>query len=297
MFNVYHCEKKKEQFVVISNKSKSTKAEISLHRGGSLSNLMVNHKKIITDLEPLAYEKTYASSILFPFANRVNYGNYSFLGKNYQLDCNEKKNENALHGLVYDKKFKIVNEIINENYVEIKLLYEITNAHKGFPYSFKIELSYKLHESSLKINLNISNLGNEIFPFTVGWHPYFHIDDFNKSELIFDSKERLDSDKRNITTKISNFKTPKPWQLNNLNFDDAFIISNNKISLKTNYYTMNLTSSEKNNFLQIYTPKKTNAIAIEPMTGVSDSFNNEIGLKQLKPNNEYRIGWLLEVVS
>ena len=155
MFNVYHYEKKKEQFVVISNKSRSTKAEISLHRGGSLSNLMVNHKKIITDLGPLAYEKTYASSILFPFANRVNYGNYSFLGKNYQLDCNEKKNENALHGLVYDKKFKIVNEIINENYVEIKLLYEITNAHKGFPYSFKIELSYELHESSLKINLNI----------------------------------------------------------------------------------------------------------------------------------------------
>jgi aldose 1-epimerase len=52
-----------------------------------------------------------------------------------------------------------------------------------------------------------------------------------------------------------------------------------------------LTSSEKENFLQLYTPINTNAIAIEPMTGISDSFNNKIGLKELLPDECYGIEW------
>jgi len=56
-----------------------------------------------------------------------------------------------------------------------------------------------------------------------------------------------------------------------------------------------LTSSEKENFLQLYTPMNTNAIAIETMTGVSDSFNNKIGLKELSPRKNYDIEWVITV--
>ena len=39
----------------------------------------------------------------------------------------------------------------------------------------------------------------------------------------------------------------------------------------------------------------TNAIAIEPMTGVSDSFNNKIGLKELSPGQCYGIEWQVNI--
>jgi aldose 1-epimerase len=39
----------------------------------------------------------------------------------------------------------------------------------------------------------------------------------------------------------------------------------------------------------------TNAIAIEPMTGVSDSFNNKIGLKELSPGQCYEIEWQVNI--
>ena len=70
-------------------------------------------KKIITDLAPLDYEKTYASSIMFPFANRINNGKYTFMGGEFQLYCNEKESNNALHGLIYNKKFDLIKTLIN----------------------------------------------------------------------------------------------------------------------------------------------------------------------------------------
>jgi len=47
--------------------------------------------------------------------------------------------------------------------------------------------------------------------------------------------------------------------------------------------------------LQAYTPPRLNTIAIEPTTGVSDSFNNNIGLQTLEPNKEYRITWKINI--
>jgi len=44
-------------------------------------------------------------------------------------------------------------------------------------------------------------------------------------------------------------------------------------------------------FLQLFTPPKKNIIAIEPTTGISDSFNNKIGLQILEPDETYTIDW------
>jgi len=72
-------------------------------------------------------------------------------------------------------------------------------------------------------------------------------------------------------------------------------IKETSIEFYTPEYDLVLTSSEKENFLQLYTPMNTNAIAIEPMTGVSDSFNNKIGLKELFPGKNYDIEWVIVV--
>jgi len=47
--------------------------------------------------------------------------------------------------------------------------------------------------------------------------------------------------------------------------------------------------------LQLYTPKDLSLIAIETMTGVSNSFNNKIGLKTLKPDQIYSVTWSVKL--
>ena len=41
----------------------------------------------------------------------------------------------------------------------------------------------------------------------------------------------------------------------------------------------------------MYTPPGFSIIAIEPMTGISNSFNNKIGLQVLQPSESYSLSW------
>ena len=63
----------------IKNHDNSLYGKIYLDRGASLQELMLNNQVIIGDLSPLTYDVTYASSILFPFANRIKDGIYTFI--------------------------------------------------------------------------------------------------------------------------------------------------------------------------------------------------------------------------
>ena len=86
-----------------------------------------------------------------------------------------------------------------------------------------------------------------------------------------------------------------PLSLRKRIFDDAFVLEHPEVKFFTPEYDLVLKSSEKESFLQLYTPMNTNAIAIEPMTGVSDSFNNKIGLKELSPGQCYEIEWQISI--
>jgi aldose 1-epimerase len=88
----------------------------------------------------------------------------------------------------------------------------------------------------------------------------------------------------------------EPFLIEDKTLDDCFAIDSNEIVFETPQYSFALKSSEKNSFLQLYTPPHPNAIAIEPTTGISDSFNNGVGLKTLKPNDTYYINWNLKII-
>jgi aldose 1-epimerase len=295
MYNIRHIQNAQNQldFIEIENLSKSSFARICLNDGGSLKELNLNYHHVIKDLSPLSYNKTYASSVLFPFANRIKDGRYEFDGTIYQFDINEPDNNNALHGLVYNKPFELIDEKITETYAVVKLVYHEKLKDKGFPFTYSIYLEYILGENSLDFSVEIKNTGIKPFPFTLGWHPYFLSDDLCNSTFIFDSSSKLKLDDRNITEGIVPNDKTVGFKVNDQFLDDCFILESNTVLFSTPSYILTLKSSENECYLQLYTPPHPNTIAIEPTTGVSDSFSNGIGLKTLHPDDTYSIKWNL----
>ena len=291
MFRIENIQSTIENVIELIDSKNGTKARINLSYGASIDELVFNNIKVITNLKPLDHKKTYPSSILFPFANRIKEGKYAYEGQNYNLDCNEKEANNALHGLVYDKTFTVEEKKQFDDEVEIKLFYEELNPPIGYPFKFRIELLYKLTKDTLILKTNIINIDQKKFPFTLGWHPYFNSIDLDMSEIEFSSTKKIKSNKNNISVGVEPFESEMPLSLSKKLFDDAFILEQPEVKFFTPEYDLVLTSSEKENFLQLYTPINTNAIAIEPMTGISDSFNNKIGLKELLPDECYGIEW------
>ena len=273
----------------------TTKAQISLNQGGRLSDLVFEDIQVLADFDASTYENNYASSILFPFVNRIKDGKYSFNNLKYKLNCNEVDKNNALHGLVYNKTFVYKKKALTLNDAAVTLQYKDTGKHQGFPFKFDIELTYTLNKKGIIVSVNITNKDKKIFPFSLGWHPYFQSKNLENSRLNFSGKKKYVFDKQQIISGTTDLNIELPFQLKAVKLDDCYLLKTNEIDFSTPEYHFKITSTSKENFLQLYTPKTCNVIAIEPMTGIADNFNNKIGLQTLQPNETYNIKWLMAI--
>lgn len=296
MYTINHIENPDRDlnYLEISNNTHSNFAKIHLSQGASLQELIINNCLLIEDLSPLDYKETYASSVLFPFANRIKDGVYTFENNAYQFSINEVDRNNALHGLVYNKNFEVLDTKLTESFASVKLSYNEHNQSIGFPFEYSIQLEYILSKSKLDLKVSITNSSTKTFPFTLGWHPYFISKNLNESYLKFNSSKQLVFDNRMITSKTEDIETSS-IKIENKQLDDCWFLDDTKVIFETPDYDLKILSTEKNSFLQAYTPPRKNTIAIEPTTGVSDSFNNKIGLKTLKPNKTYELTWTLKL--
>ena len=234
---------------------------------------------------------------MFPFVNRVDDGKYRFNNEEYFLNINEPEQNNAIHGLVYNKEFLVDSKEISSNEAIISLTYIETKKQKGFPYKYQIELKYKLTATSLALSINVTNIDEKAFPFTIGWHPYFYSSDLSKSTISFKSGKTIEMNDKSITEKVIDKKQDNQLILNHKNFDDCYGLASNVILFKTPDYSFELTSNEQNSYLQIYTPAAFSMVAIEPQTGISDSFNNKEGLKFLDKDKKYNITWQVNLIN
>lgn len=127
---MFKINQNKIAFLELKNTAETSKASICLDQGGRLQSLTFNTLEIIKELPSFEYKNSYASSILFPFANRIEAGKYTFQEKEQQLPCNESS-KNALHGLVYNKKFELIEKQENSNYCSVTICYKETKKAKA----------------------------------------------------------------------------------------------------------------------------------------------------------------------
>ena len=294
MFHIFTVIKDGLPIIRLQNSDKATTAIINLEQGGRLQELTLLGKSIMKEIPDFNYNASYASAVLFPFANRIENGKYTFNNTKFQLDCNEK-GLNALHGLVYNKKFKIVHKIESSSYASVTIAYKELEESLGFPFKYNIHLTYTLTNDELSLSVTIKNTDINPFPFTLGWHPYFLSHDLKNSSLSFNSAKKIKFNKNLITQKVIDEKTEKAFKIENKQLDDCFILNSNTIGFKTPNYQLEISTNQIENYVQLYTPENLPLIAIEPMTGVSNSFNNSIGLRVLLPNRSYSLKWNVKI--
>ncbi|MAD96056.1 MAG: hypothetical protein CMB99_01895 [Flavobacteriaceae bacterium] len=290
-----HKFKKEDQTLVEINKSDELYVLINLSEGGRLQSYALNKVDIIKEMDDFPYSKSYASSLLFPFVSRTENGEYTFEGESHQLDRNDPEGINALHGLVYNKTFELVDVDQSNSEIKVQLRYLETNKPKGFPHDYELFVNYTFSKDGMSLEMRVQNISETRFPFTIGWHPYFYMPDRAKNALSFDSDQTVLFDEKLITKEIVDREIPKKILLENQSFDDCFILKGNKASFETPQYSIDFRSSAKENFLQIYTPPNSPIIAIEPMVGLSNSLNNGIGLQVLQPQEAYEIQWTMNI--
>lgn len=254
---------------------------------------IIDHYANETDLQS-TLNRSYKSSKLSPFVCRIPDGKYEWGGKQFEF-ATRFMDGSAIHGLLFNKAFKVTDEFSDDQRASVRLKYHYKKEDPGYPFEYTCEVLYTLlPENTLQVETTLLNLSEETIPMADGWHPYFTLgNSINDYELQMASDAMLEFDDKLIPTGKQlhepSFTSANP--LGDRFLDNCFLLQvepespvcvlRNPINGISLYFYTNSNYP----YLQIYTPDHRKSIAIENLSSAPDSFNNGMGLKAIAPRH------------
>jgi aldose 1-epimerase len=265
------------------------------HNGAFIN--IIDHYDSKTDFSDNVTSKGFKSCKLSPFACRINNATYEFGEKEYHIE-KFLLNGSALHGLLYDAAFTILEQFADESSAGVTLKFAYAGSDKGYPFHYDCLVAYHLKkDNELTIVTEIINKDQGLIPIQDGWHPYFSfggkIDDL---QLEFQSREILVFDEALLPTgemlpylEFGSLKQIGDAVFDNcftVNFADPMPIGCQPVCVlrdPVKNLQVEIRPDKHYPYLQIYTPPHRNSIAIENLSAAPDAFNNKMGLITLQP--------------
>ena len=250
--------------------------------------------------------------VLIPFPGRIGNGRYSFDGRTFQLECNDKEGPNAIHGFVRSLPWHIQESCPNRVAFGVRLD-ATTYADRGYPFSLRILVTYELNKQGLSCRFSVTNVGHKPAPVGVGFHPYFTVGTgiIDEAEAQIPGTGFLEFNERLVPTGTIYPVQDTPWDYRRFRaiaqqrFNHCYVnlerdtegIAMAALRHVPSNRTITMTMDAAFSSVVVYTgdaiadaPRV--ALAIEPMTCASDAFNHpEWGLKRLAPDETFSGCW------
>ncbi len=226
--------------------------------------------------------------ILFPWPGRIAGGRFTFAGRECVLPINEPTRGNAIHGLVYNRRFRMNRR--GPYYLSAELdSASDPELARIWPFPFVLEIDYEIG-NGLRMRASVTNSGTSAMPFGLGAHPYFHAPLGNRAgresiALTIDADRRWELDAGLIPTGrcepvTGDYDLRRPAMLDNRAFDDVFMRSNSSASTPAARLVdpamriaVELWAAPAFREIVVYAPRERNVVSMEPYTCAPDAFN------------------------
>lgn len=236
---------------------------------------------------------SYKSSKLSPFVCRLRNGKYTIDDEEFEI-TKKFKDGNAIHGLLYNKPFKIVDEFSDDNTAVVTLRYHFKREEPGYPYDYVCEVRYTLlPKSTLQVETTVLNLDTLAIPLADGWHPYFQLGGIiNDYEFQVSTETMVEFDEGLIPTgKLIHDKSfADAIRIGDRQMDNCFVVQPVDQRPCAVLYNpgngayVSIFTNSRYPYVQLYTPSHRKSIAIENLSAAPDCFNNGMGLVMLSPS-------------
>lgn len=287
-------------------------------RGGGIAKFYENQSKInfIYGYDTQENQDGSMGDILFPWAGRVENKQYYFGGRSYKLADVTDSNSHALHGFAKDQDFTVLKKTQDSATLEFRLRSSEFES-KGYPFDATITIVYKMIKNGFSANATISNVGKQILPFGLGFHPYFcletdKIDDLCleiPADCMVEFDSNLKPTGRMIDVNVSDLNFSRSRLIDNQQIDNCFTdlkyISGEATTTLKNKKTnrqIRIIQDKNMPYMQVYsadTIKKEHyrkAIALEPQTCCGYALNiPKLGLRELAPRQQFSCQWRVEI--
>ncbi|HOY94554.1 MAG TPA: hypothetical protein PK509_02370 [Catalimonadaceae bacterium] len=246
----------------------------------------------------------YKGVFLFPFPNRLQDGIWNWEGKTCSFPLNEPARQNALHGILHNQKFEVVETMATSEMALIHLTFSSDSSDSAFPFQYQVDIEFIVTDNEgLVIKTQVTNLGTSIIPIGFGWHPYFssgsQLDDLIFS---FPDVSALEVDKRMIPTgaRMPFHVFDRPQSFGKVVLDTGFELNPCDVyriyildpSQKLKFSIWQEAGTDGYRFVQIYTHPGRKSIAIEPMTCMANALQTQKdGILFLESGNSHQVDW------
>ncbi|HEX8226918.1 MAG TPA: hypothetical protein VF572_03560 [Candidatus Saccharimonadales bacterium] len=159
--------------------AESVYAEIAPFYGSNLCKYQVGgYDLIVCDAALLKDRDWTGTFVLWPIPNRVRDKQYEFAGHIQSLKKVKRKrgNEPLIHGFVDDIPWQFSEPEVDAQSARVRTWVEVKRGdaiYEYYPYESRLELTYTLTASGIKVAYEVQNLGDKTLPFGFALHPYF----------------------------------------------------------------------------------------------------------------------------
>ncbi len=228
------------------------------------------------------------AAILIPYANRVRNATYRWEGKDYHLPKNS--GEHSIHGLTRTLNWDVYKE-------SQKAVLTTIIRNEGYPEELGVRLNMAVDSNSFWIQMNFKNSGKTSVPLSPGMHPYFRFKDSWQIRAYAKIKMLEYADgyfpDGNMVRVDQDLLSSESGQA----FDNCFTMGN-RITLMLGNHSISI-ETENMPYFVIYNGRYSDgkSVAVEPMVGAPDAFNNRIGLVMLGPLEQFTCSAKFELIK
>ena len=207
--------------------------------------------------------------VLFPAIGRSEKDSYLLNGQEYQM---------PQHGFAGDQLFDVA---ANSGQSLTLSLTDNTATKKLFPFKFRLDVTFTVTETGIKLNFDVNNLDDQTLAFSIGSHPAFNVP--IDGDATFDDYQ-LEFKPKNLDLKqFEIIKTPAPYR-------DSKIIpltaaDKSTIHLNHDMFEAGLGINDFR-YVCLWTKEGANApfLCIEPFQGLPDISGQESELLEKEAN-------------
>ena len=244
--------------------------------------------------------------VLVPWPNRVRDGLWTLDGEEQQLDVTEPKLGNAIHGLLRNTAYRL----LDRSDASVTLGATVFPQH-GYPFLLETSVRYEVHVGGLSVTHSIRNRSDAAAPVAIGAHPFLRVGDAPIEDLTIEVHAgtwfEADARQNPIAEHPVNgtgYDLSSGRRVGDLSLDTAFGamqadggVARHRLTA-TDGRWVELWQEADFGYVQVFTAPeferedgKGLAVAIEPMTAPPNALNSGEGLRWLEPKDTWTLSW------
>lgn len=267
---------------VLRDVQAGSEVEVCPTRGGMVTRFRVGETPVLamddTTLYDLSKNVRGGNPVLFPIAGPLKEGRWLYQGNTYEM---------KQHGFARNSQWQVL-RVSDEGAARLTLcLPSSEETKKQFPFDFRVEYTYELSGSSLKVLQSYTNLSAAPMPLHAGFHPYFFVPESEKAATKIETQATRAFD--NVT------KEEVPFTGFDLTRKEVDLHLRDHGSTRSSLTRpgadkkIEVTGSEEFTHWVVWTLQGKDFVCLEPWTAPGNALNTGERLIHLQPNETRKL--------